>query len=397
MWLICPYLFIMKWNWQHNNWPQFEYDSDALQVFEQKFAIESSKLVGASDIITEEQNQRFTVDLMSEEALKSSRIEGELLNRDSVASSLLRQFGFALDDRMVQANDKERGIAAVMLDNYRSYGETITHERLFEWHPCIVTRSLLVRDIGIYRTSPEPMQIVSGFEGKEKIHCVAPPAERVPSEMDAYIKWFNDTAPDGDHPLPALTRAGIAHIYFEAIHPFDDGNGRIGRALSEKALAQAMGRSGLFALSHAIEKNRSEYYRQLEANQKTLSIDGWLSYFSRTVLEATAHSQKLVRFIVAKTRLFDRVRNQINQRQEKALLRMFAEGMDGFEGGMSAKKYMQITGAPIATTTRDLQSLVKLGAMVKTGRLKGTRYWLNLGDGFVSSASTESADSNRCD
>ncbi|MFQ5345601.1 MAG: Fic family protein [Mariprofundus sp.] len=372
----------MKWNWQRESWPRFEYDPSALQELEEVFIKESAKLIGASDIVTEEQRQRFTIDLMSEEALKSSRIEGELLNRDSVASSLLQHFGFALNDRVIQANDKERGVAAVMLDNYRSYDKPLTHERLFEWHPCIVTKSLLVRDIGIYRTSPEPMRIVSGYEGKEKVHYEAPPADRVPAEMDAYIQWFNDTTPDGNNPLPALTRAGIAHIYFEAIHPFDDGNGRIGRALSEKALAQSIGRPGLFALSHVIEKDRPEYYRQLEINQKKLSIDSWLFYFSKAALDAIAHSQKLVRFVVEKARLFDRVREQINERQKKALFRMFSEGMDGFEGGMSAKNYMKITGAPIATTTRDLQSLVELGAMVKTGRLKGTRYWLNLGEEF---------------
>lgn len=372
----------MKWNWQHKNWPHFGHDPSALQTLENRFIIESAKLFGASDIVTNEQYQKFTIDLMSEEALKSSQIEGELLNRDSVASSLLKQFGFPLNDRVTQANDKERGVAAVMLDNYRSYSEPLTHERLFEWHPCIVTRSLLVRDIGIYRTSPEPMRIVSGFEEREKVHYEAPPANRIPTEMDAYIEWFNDTAPNGSNPLPALTRAGIAHIYFEAIHPFDDGNGRIGRALSEKALAQSIGKPGLFALSHLIEKNRSEYYRQLKINPRSLSIDSWLSYFAAVALDATAYSQKLVRFTVEKTRLFDRVRAQINARQKKALLRMFDKGMDGFEGGLSAKNYMSMTGAPIATTTRDLQSLVERGALVKTGRLKGTRYWLNLGDEF---------------
>jgi len=379
----------MKWNWQQENWPHFAYDPASLQALEDKFVIESAKLIGASNIVTDVQHQRFTIDLMSEEALKSSRIEGELLNRNSVASSLLRQFGFVPNDKMNHANDRERGVAAVMLDNYRSYGEPLTHERLFEWHPCIVTRSLLVRDIGIYRTSSEPMRVVSGYEGREIVHYEAPPSNRIAAEMDAYIEWFNDTAPDGSKPLPALTRAAIAHIYFEAIHPFDDGNGRIGRALSEKALAQSIGKPGLFALSHGIEKSRGEYYRQLETNQKTLSIDSWLSYFASIVLHATAHSQKLVRFIVEKTRLFDRVRDQINARQEKALLRMFDEGMDGFEGGLSAKNYMSMTGAPIATTTRDLQSLVKLGALVKTGRLKGTRYWLNLGDEFKSSWSDQ--------
>ena len=372
----------MIWNWQHKNWPDFVYDASALQVFEDLFIKESCKLLGASCIINEEQQQRFAIDLMSEEALKTSRIEGEWLRRESVASSLLTQFGFALSDELVHANDKERGVAAVMLDNYRSYHEPLTHERLFLWHPCLVSQSLLVRDVGCYRTGVEPMRIVSGYEGREKVHYEAPPSHRVAAEMDAYIQWFNDTAPDGNHALPALTRASMAHLYFESIHPFEDGNGRIGRALSEKALAQSLGKAGLFSLSHVIEKNRPEYYRQLEQHQRQLSVDGWLHYFAQTALDATAHSHRLVKFIVEKTRVFDCVRGKINARQEKALRRMFAEGMDGFDGGLSAKKYMSMTGATIATTTRDLNALVEMGVLLKTGKLKGTRYWLHLGDAF---------------
>lgn len=165
-----------------------------------------------------------------------------------------------------------------------------------------------------------------------------------------------------------------------SIHPFDDGNGRIGRALSEKALAQSLERPALIALSHVIDETRPEYYKQLEQNNKSLNIDPWLSYFSNTAFDAVAHSQKLVKFVVEKARLFDRVRGQINERQEKALLRMFAEGVDGFKGGLSAKNYMQITGAALRqSVTRDLQKLIELGALTKTGQLKGTRYWLNLG------------------
>lgn len=372
----------MEWNWQKSGWPRFEYDADALQALEDTFKVESAKLLGASEIITDEQQQRFTIDLLSEEALKSSGIEGEVLRRDSVAASLIRAFGFELGDKLVRANDKETGIAAVMRDNYQSYAAPLNHEKLFEWHPCLVTKSLLVRDVGIYRTSKEPMQVVSGRIGKEIIHYEAPPSDRVPNEMEAFIVWFNDTAPGGSNPLPALTRAGLAHLWFESIHPFDDGNGRIGRAIAEKSLAQSIGRPGLFALSHIIEQNRSEYYEELEKNQTTLQIDSWLRYFARTALDATTYSQKLVRFIVAKTRLLDGVRHQINERQEKALLRMFSEGLEGFTGGMSAKKYMATTGAAVATATRDLNGLVELGALTKTGQLKSTRYWLNLGEEF---------------
>jgi len=226
------------------------------------------------------------------------------------------------------------------------------------------------------------MRIVSGYEGRQKIHFEAPPATRVAAEMAAFVKWFNDTAPAGSRPLAPLTRAGIAHLYFVSIHPFDDGNGRIGRALSEKALAQSLGRPALIALSHVIEKTRAVYYSQLERNQKGLHIDPWLSYFANSTLEATSHAQNLVRFIVEKGRLFDRLRGQINARQEAVLLRAFAEGMDGFKGGLSAKNYMKITGAPPTTATNDLGKLVKFGAFTKTGERKGSRYWLNLGGDF---------------
>jgi len=370
----------MQWNWQQNNWPEFNYNASALEELESVFYAESLKLIGATSIITKEQEQRFTIDLMSEEALKSSKIEGELLNRDSVASSLLRQLGLAPELSDHRANDKEKGIAALMVNNYQTYDQPLTHQMMFDWHPCVVAKSLLVRDVGKYRTSKEPMQVVSGYEGNHTVHFQAPSAAQVPEAMDSYVKWFNDTAPGGSNPLPPLTRAGIAHIYFVSIHPFDDGNGRVGRALSEKALAQSLERPALIALSHVIEETRSEYYKQLEQNNKGLDIDPWLSYFSNTAFDAVGHSQKLVKFVVEKTRLFDRVRDQINERQEKVLLRMFAEGADGFKGGLSAKNYMQITGAELRqNVTRDLQKLIELGALTKTGQLKGTRYWLNLG------------------
>jgi len=374
----------MNWNWQQKDWPEFIYNASDLKDLEDRFLIESSKLIGASSIITQDENKKFTIELMSEEALNSSKIEGEILNRESVKSSLLRQLGLTPELSDHRANDKEKGIAALMVNNYQTYDQPLTHQMMFDWHPCVVTKSLLIRDVGKYRTSKEAMQVVSGHEGNYQVHFQAPPATQLPEAMDAYVKWFNDTAPDGRNPLPPLIRAGIAHIYFVSIHPFDDGNGRIGRALSEKALAQSLKRPALISLSHVIEETRGEYYKQLELNNKSLNINPWLSYFSNTSLNAVTHSQRLVKFVVEKTRLFDRVRDQINQRQERVLFRMFDIGMDGFKGGMSADKYIKMTNATSRTASRDLQKLVELGALSKTGQLKGTRYWLNIGDDFES-------------
>ena len=194
-----------------------------------------------------------------------------------------------------------------------------------------------------------------------------------------FCQWFNDTAPNGSTPLPALTRAGLAHLYFECIHPFDDGNGRIGRAIAEKALAQGTGQSSLIALSLTIEQQRHKYYREIELANKDLEADRWLNWFADTVLSAQRHTLGWLEFLIAKTKLLDRLRGQINARQEKALLRLMREGPEGFKGGLSAGNYQSITGAPPATARRDLVELVALGALRRTGELRGTRYWLAFG------------------
>ncbi len=372
----------MKWNWQQKNWPDFIYSREAFGELENIFLVESSKLVGATVIINEEEKKKFTIDLMSEEALKSSKIEGEILDRDSVSSSLLRQLGFTPQYSDHRANDKEKGIAALMVDNYETFDQPLSHEMLFSWQLNVAAGSRGIQDIGKYRTSEEPMQVVSGYEGHYKVHFEAPSSQQVAAEMDKFILWFNDTAPNGKHPLSPLIRASIAHIYFVSIHPFEDGNGRIARVLSEKILAQSVGRPVLVALSHTIEKKRKEYYKQLEQNNKELTVDSWVSYFSRAILDAVCHAQKLVRFTVNKTRFFDQMQQQTNERQAKVLSRMLAAGMGGFQGGMSVKKYMKMTGAIERTAIRDIQALVKLGALTKTGKGRGVRYWLDLGAEF---------------
>src|SRR5690606_25971813 len=151
--------------------------------------------------------------------------------------------------------------------------------------------------------------------------------------------------PDRDNPLPALTRAGIAHLYFVCIHPLEDGNGRIGRAIAEKALAQSFGQPTLIALSHTIQKHKKAYYEALEHNNKGIEITDWLLYFSKTILQAQLRTQSLIDFVIERTKLYDRVRGLLNDRQEKLLARMFREGPDGFMGGLSVKNYLSITGA----------------------------------------------------
>jgi len=233
-------------------------------------------------------------------------------------------------------------------------------------------------DIGRYRTHEDPMQVVSGRIDKPEVHFEAPPSSDMQKEMDAFLAWWRETAPGGRNALPALTRTGIAHLYFVCVHPFEDGNGRIGRALAEKSLAQSQGEPTLIALSQTIDRNRKAYYNALERNNKANEITDWLVYFSNTVLEAQEYSLDMIDFLIEKTRLYDRVKGQLNERQQKVLERMFREGLEGFKGGLSAENYISITGTSRATATRDLQDLVEKGALLKTGALKSTRYHLNI-------------------
>ena len=249
---------------------------------------------------------------------------------------------------------------------------------LFDWHSMLMRGRRDLQTVGQYRTHEEPMQVVSGRIDQPKIHFEAPPSRNVPREMDAFMAWWQRTAPDGSASLPSLTRAGIAHLYFVCIHPFEDGNGRIGRALSEKSLAEYQGEPTLIALSQTIEEGRKTYYEKLEKNNKGTEITDWLVYFAQTILKAQQRSLNLVDFLIGKTRLYDRLCGQINLRQQKVLERMFREGLSGFKGGLSAENYIRITGTSRATATRDLAKLVELGALVRTGELKSTRYWLNV-------------------
>jgi Fic family protein len=365
-----------NWNWQQPDWPNFRYDARRLGQQESAFLNRGGILVGTIKHLSPPDGDQLRIELMSNEAVQTSAIEGEIIDRDSVQSSLRRQFGLKTDDRRIPP--AEQGIAAMMIDLYRSFAETLTHETMFRWHRLLTNGRQDLRDIGQYRTHTEPMVIVSGRYDEPKIHFEAPPSTEVPKEMDRFVDWFNGSASGGPSALPALTRAGIAHLYFVSIHPFEDGNGRISRALAEKVLAQSLGLPTLIALSDTIERRRKDYYRALEDANRDNGIDPWLTWFAGTVIDAQHATQVRAEFVIGKTKLLDRLRNQLNSRQEKVLLRMFQEGPDGFKGGMSADKYIRIAPTSRATATRDLQDLVEKGALLRKGELKGTRYYLPL-------------------
>jgi Fic family protein len=222
------------------------------------------------------------------------------------------------------------------------------------------------------------LQVRSGRIGTPKIHFEAPPSAQVPSEMAQFIAWFNRTAPGGAEPLAALTKAGVAHLYFESVHPFEDGNGRIGRAISQKALAQSLGQPSLMALASTILARRARYYTALEAANKENEITNWLAWFAGVTIEAQRHTIGLIEFLIDRTKLLDGLSGKLNERQQKALQRMFREGPEGFKGGLSAGKYSTITAASPATTTRDLADLTEKGALIREGERRHARYKLSI-------------------
>jgi Fic family protein len=366
----------MTWNWQQSDWPNFAWDKNRLVAAEQHFLIASGVLVGTVKHLGNEDRDNLTVDAMSTEAVTTSEIEGEFLDRTSVQSSIRRQLGLATDNRRVRPG--EQGIAEMMVDLYRSFALALSDEMLFAWHRMLMSGRRDLKDIGCYRTSHQPMQVVSGAIHEPEVHFEAPPSSQVAPEMARFINWFGRTAPDGEEPLPALARAGIAHLYFESIHPFEDGNGRIGRAIAEKALAQSLGQPTLTALAATILARRKNYYDALEAANKQNEITAWLAWFAGTAIEAQRRTIAVVEFLIEKTKLLDRLRGQLNERQEKVVLCMFREGPGGFKGGLSAGNYSKITGASPATTTRDLGDLVEKGALNRTGERKHARYQLGI-------------------
>lgn len=346
----------MKWNWQKADWPRFSWDKDRLAALEEQFPMEAGVYIGTTKHLGADEREQLIVEAMSTEGVTTSEIEGEVLDRASVQSSVRRQLGLQAEKRRVRP--AEQGIAEMMVDLYRGFAEPLSDEVLFGWS------RMLLGNAGGYRTGAEPMQVVSGAVHARKVHFEAPPSSAMAGEMARFVAWFN-----GER-LPAVTKAGIAHLYFVSIHPFEDGNGRIARAIAEKALAQALGQPTLILLSATILARRKAYYDALEAANKGSEITGWLAWFAETAIAAQRTTVGCVEFVIEKARLLERLRGQMNERQEKALLRMMREGPER----LSASGYIEITGASTATATRDLADLVEKGALVRVGERRHARY-----------------------
>lgn len=367
----------MKYNWQQVDWPNFRYNPQQLETLILEFSEKSGRIGGLLDALPEGTKTDTLIDIMVSEAMKTSEIEGEVLSRPDVMSSIRNNLG--LNKHIEQIKDQRAlGIAELMVCLRDEWEQPLSQAMLFKWHKLIMRGSFRVH-AGVWRNHVEPMQVVSGPVGSETVHFEACPSAGVPGEMTRFIKWFRDTAPGNSMEIRwAPVRAAIAHLYFESIHPFEDGNGRVGRAVAEKALSEGVGRPVLLSLSQSIEQDRAGYYAALKQGQRSNEVTPWIVWFVNTLIHAQQVVEEQIEFTLRAARLFSGVQDQLNERQLKVLRRMLKEGSGGFKGGMTAKKYIALTGAAKATATRDLQGLVQANVFIPSGGGRSVRYQVNL-------------------
>lgn len=367
----------MMYNWQQRGWPDFTYNVEEVQPILLAFAQETGEVKGLIQGLSDELKQDTLLQLMISEAVKTSAIEGEYVSRQDVMSSIRNNLG--LNDTPVYVKDQRaNGIAQLMVEVRNTFQDPMTTTMLKSWHRLLFTNVSSVNP-GEWRQGDQPMQVISGAYGREVVHYEAPPSTRVPREMEAFVHWYNTASFPLKEVVPeAVLKSAIAHLYFESIHPFEDGNGRIGRAIAEKALSQSLGRPVMLSLSKTIEANKKAYYGALKEAQRTLDVTAWINYFASCVLHAQQDAKVMVQFSLKKAQFFDRFKHRLSDRQLKAVTKMMDRGADGFEGGMTAKKYTGITAVSKATATRDLQQLHEMGVFVQEGSGRSVRYQLNL-------------------
>jgi len=364
----------MIYNWQHKEWANFIYDSEVIKEIATIFFEKASEIDSILSGLNTAEQQEELIRFMLSEAAKTSEIEGEFISRQDLMSSIKNRLGLNANPETVK-DKRAVSVSNLVVAVRNSYSEKLTETEIKQWHKLLFENSKTIR-AGKWRTSAEPMQVISGAAGREIVHYEAPPSYRVSAEMKQFVKWYNSFKINEKSDV--LTKTAISHLYFESVHPFEDGNGRVGRAIAEKCLAQSLGKPVLLSLSSVIEKNKKQYYAELKNAQNTLVITDWIIYFSNVVKQAQIEAIEIVQFSIKKTRFFDRFKNELNDRQQKAINKMFDAGAEGFTGGMTAKKYISINKTSKSTATRDLQHLAEIEAFRPQGEGRNVHYLLNI-------------------
>lgn len=364
-----------KYIWQNESWPTFRYDAEILLPRLGSCRKLQGELLAQMATLDDKLALEAEAVFLEAEVLRTSEIEGVKLHPQSVRSSVARKLG--LEEAGYQPrNQYEDGMVEVLVDATVNHGAPLTPERLYGWHAALFPTGYTGIQriiVGGWRTDADgAMQVISGRPGKTKLHYEAPPADSLSKEMEAFIGWFN--APEKQD---GIIRAGIAHFWFVTIHPFDDGNGRLARTITDMAMAQDERTSRrAYSLSSQISASRKAYYSVLEEAQKGEGdLTGWLYWFLETVEQSMRNSRELARLTIAKAEFWKRFAGvAINDRQRKVLNKLLDAGPDGFEGGLSNKKYQNMTKASSATATRDLKALGDAGILVQSGGGRSVRY-----------------------
>lgn len=371
-----------RWIWQQPDWPHFGWQAERLTPLLRDCAQAQGRLLGMAGAAGSELSAQNELDALLQNIVTSSAIEGEQLNVGSVRSSLARRLGLGLDgDSQVSA--RSEGLAELMLDASQHFQQPLTLARLLHWHRLLFPaqeQDLLPRRVrvGALR-GDEPMQVVSGRLDRPTVHFEAPPRDGLEQQLAAFLDWFE--ASRSDATLDPLLRAGIAHFWFVTLHPFDDGNGRLTRTITDLALAQAERQSlRFYAMSASILDDRKGYYQILEAcQQAALDITSWLEWFLHTLLRSLQQALARIDRVLAKSRFWQQHRQQaLSAEQTKVLNRMLDGGERGFEGGISAAQYQAVAKVSKATATRHLGDLLDKGCLVRLpGGGRSTRYQIN--------------------
>src|ERR1700754_4684765 len=320
------------YNWQLQEWPNFTYKVQEVQPLILAFAQETGEVSGLIQGLSDDLKQETLLQLMLSEAVKTSEIEGEYISREDVMSSFRNNLG--LNETLINVKDQRAGgVAQLMLEVRKSFNQPLSLNMLQVWHDMLMTGARNINP-GEWRIGAEPMQIISGAYGREVIHYEAPSSSDVPKEMERFVQWYNKaTFPLKGEVAEAVLKSAVSHLYFVSIHPFEDGNGRVGRAIAEKALSQSIGRPVMLSLSKIIEHDKAAYYAALKEAQRSLDITAWVNYFASVILEAQRDAKVMVQFTLKKAQFFDRYKHQLNERQLKGVNKMLEKGADGFEGG----------------------------------------------------------------
>lgn len=368
----------MKYIWQSDTWPELTWDAAKLLPLLTRVSRAQGRLLGKMEGLGfEELKDEAHLNAMTDDVVKSSEIEGEQLPQDEVRSSIARHLEMKHVKHLVPSSRDVDGIVELMTDATTNYALPLTRRRLFKWHKSLFPTGksgLANMTTGKFRDGP--MQVVSGAIGKEKVHYEAPPAARLTEEMARFLDWFEE--PDAD--TDPLLVAGLAHFWFVTVHPFDDGNGRMARAIADMALARAEQSSRrYYSMSKQIRAERNDYYRMLERSQKgDCDITAWQEWFLSCLHRAIESADATVDAVLQKARFWQRFAEApLNERQIKILNRL----LDGFEGKLTSTKWAKMTKCSHDTALRDIKDLIERGALIREeGGGRSTSYALVFDD-----------------